>query len=264
MNPPRLALIIHTAAQPEYLARVLSAVAGQSRHPDEVLIADDGSGQQAGQIFERWQAAQPYRCEHLWQEAAGARRARILNAAIARASADYCVFLEGDTVPHPRYIEDHVALASAGHFVEAPRPAIGKIATRFFGREVFGRDRSRALLALQVRGVTQAFRWPSARRRVRGDCADLRGGNLAVWRADLERANGFDESLPQVGALDAELAWRLLNLGVKRLAVAGRAIGYQLWQSPVVAGGLAAGSVPISQRLRANATRCSDGLNRHR
>ncbi len=255
MNPPRLALIIHTAGQSEYLARVLSAVAGQSRHPDEVIVADDGSGELTGKIFDRWQAAQPYRCEHLWQERIGVRRARILNAAIAEVSADYCVLLEGDTVPHPRYIEDHLDLAQQGHFVEAPRAAIGKIATRFFGREAFGRDRSRALMALQVRGVLHAFRWPSPRRRVRGNCEGFRGGNLAVWRADLERANGFTEVLPQVGTVDAELAARLVSFGVKRLAVAGRAIGYQLWQSPV-----AAAPAPVDHdravRMRAeNATR---------
>lgn len=255
MNPPRLALIIHTASQPEYLARVLSAVAGQSRHPDEVFVADDGSGELTGKIFDRWQAAQPYRCEHLWQERAGARRARILNAALARADAEYCVFLDGDTVPHPRYVEDHLSLAEWGHFVEAPRAAIGKIATRFFGREAFGRDRSRALMALQVRGVLQAFRWPSPRRRIRGSCEGFRGGNLAIWRADLERANGFNEVLPHAGMADADLATRLLSLGVKRLAVAGRAIGYQLWQSPVAAAPAPVDRCPAVRILHENPAR---------
>jgi glycosyltransferase involved in cell wall biosynthesis len=263
MNPARVALIIHTYSQPEYLARVLSAVAGQSVHPDEVLIADDGSGELAGKIFERWQAAQPYRCEHLWQEHTGARRARILNAAIAKSAAEYCVFLDGDTVPHPRFIEDHQHLAQVGHFVEARRATIGKVATRFFGREAFGRDRSRALIALQVGGVTHAFRWPSPRQRIRSDFDDLSSGNLAAWRADLESVNGFNEALPGAVRVDAELAVRLMNRGVKRLAVSGQAVCYQLWQTPGSTGATPMSAASLDRVAREKEIRCAEGLSGH-
>jgi glycosyltransferase involved in cell wall biosynthesis len=264
MNPPRVALIISTYNQHEYLARVLSAVAGQSVHPDEVLVADDGSGETTGKVFDRWQAAQPYRCEHLWQEHSGVRRARILNAAIVQVAADYCVFLEGDTVPHPRFVEDHRSLALTGHFVDGRRATIGKVATRFFGREAFRRDRSRALIAFQVGGVSGAFRWPASRPRVREDLNGLNGGSLGVWRTDLESANGYDEALAGTDAVEAELAARLLNRGVKRLAVSGRAICYQLWQA--TSGGAASGraATAFDRAIREKRTRCEAGLDAHK
>jgi hypothetical protein len=264
MNPPRVALIISTYNQHEYLARVLSAVAGQSVHPDEVIVADDGSGEMTGKVFDRWQNAQPYRCEHLWQERSGARRARILNAAIASTTAEYCVFLAGDTVPHPRFVEDHRALASAGVFVDGRQSRIGKVATRFFGRESFRRDRSRALIAFQVGGVSGAFRWPASQARVRDDLHGLNGGSLGVWRADLESVNGFDEALAAAAAVEAELAARLLNRGLKRLAVARRAICYQLWQES--AGGLAHGrsEVPFDRAASEKRVRCDTGLDGHK
>ena len=39
----KVSLIINTFNQPDYLARVLAAVTGQSSSLDEVLLADDGS-----------------------------------------------------------------------------------------------------------------------------------------------------------------------------------------------------------------------------
>ena len=48
------ALIINTYEQPDYLARVLAAVALQSRAPDEVVLADDGSGEATRRLFAAW------------------------------------------------------------------------------------------------------------------------------------------------------------------------------------------------------------------
>ena len=56
-----LALIINTYNQPEYLGRVLAALARQTREPDEVLLADDGSGDETRAVFERWAGAQAFR-----------------------------------------------------------------------------------------------------------------------------------------------------------------------------------------------------------
>lgn len=106
-----LTLVVNTFNQPDYLSRVLNAVSKQSSPPDEVLLADDGSADKTKMAFEQWRAVQLFRGEHLWQEHEGFRRARILNRAIAAARADYLVFLDGDTVPHPDFVADHRAAA---------------------------------------------------------------------------------------------------------------------------------------------------------
>ena len=48
---PTIALIVNTYNQPDYLARVLAAVSNQAQLPDEVLLADDGSGPETGRGF---------------------------------------------------------------------------------------------------------------------------------------------------------------------------------------------------------------------
>src|ERR1700730_2775725 len=103
-HAPKIGLIINTWNQPEYLGRVLRAVSAQSARLDEVLLADDGSGEQTKEVFTKWGAAQSLSHTHVWQQHQGFRRARILNQAIARARSQYLVFLDGDTVPHPGFV----------------------------------------------------------------------------------------------------------------------------------------------------------------
>ena len=48
---PGVALVINTFNQPDYLARVLAAVARQTLLPAEVMLADDGSGPETARVF---------------------------------------------------------------------------------------------------------------------------------------------------------------------------------------------------------------------
>jgi len=260
---PKLGLVINTHNQAEYLARVLNAVARQISPPDEVLLADDGSGAETRAVFTAWTAKQPFRCEHLWQENEGFRRSRILNQAIARARSDYLVFLDGDTVPHPRFIADHRALALHGSFVQGHRALIKQQAANFFGLGSFPADRRRALLQWQISGLKNAFSWPRPLIRNRGDLHGIRGCNLAIWRDDLVHVNGYNEAFVGWGREDSELAVRLMNSGVQRLDVRGRALCYHLWHPPASRAGLPANDELLSQAIRLKSNRCEMGLQQH-
>ena len=261
--PPRLGLIINTYNQPEYLARVLNAVAHQTSPPEEVLVADDGSGPETARAFTDWAAKQSFRCEPLWQKHEGFRRAHILNKTIARARAAYLVFLDGDTVPHPQFIADHRQLASRGWFVQGHRALIGESAARSFGLGEFAADRRRALLRGQISGVKHAFRWPCPLRSARRDLRGIRGCNLGIWRQDLVRTNGYNETFVGWGREDSELALRLMNTGVQRLDVRGWALCFHLWHPPASRGNLGANDQLLEETRRAGATRCEHGLDQH-
>ncbi len=149
----RLALIINTYDQPDYLQRVLRAVSGQTSAPEQVLLADDGSGEDTRALFAPWAARQPFATAHVWQPHEGFRRARVLNQAIAQAQADYLVFLDGDTVPHPEFVADHRQHTRPGTFIQGHRALIERKAARWFGSGDFRRDRRRALFQFQLRGL---------------------------------------------------------------------------------------------------------------
>ncbi len=257
------ALIINTHNQPDYLSRVLQATSRQSQPPDEVLLADDGSTEETRRLFEAWAGTQKFKAHHVWQKAEGFRRSRILNLAIAAARADYLVFLDGDTVPHQDFIADHRAAAQPRFFVQGHRALIEKKAAAWFGRNSFACDRRRAVFQNQISGLKNAFRWPFAVRKIKHHLRGVRGCNLAIWRADLLRVNGYNEDFTGWGREDSELAARLLNAGVQRMDLRGRALCFHLWHPPASRAHLPANDGLLEKTLREKTARCEHGLSRH-
>jgi len=259
-----LSLVINTFNQPDYLGRVLNAVSRQSSLPEEVLLADDGSTGETKTVFERWRAGQSLRCEHIRQEHQGFRRTRILNLAIASSRGDYLVFLDGDTIPHPRFIADHRALAGESQFVQGHRALVGENAAAWFGKSNFSADRRRAVLQNQISGLKNSFRWPFTASKINHRLRGIRGCNLAIWRSDLVRVNGYNEAFTGWGREDSELAARLMNSGVHRLDVRGRALCFHLWHPPVSRAELAGNDELLAKTILEKHTRCEQGLDRHR
>ena len=262
-SPFALTLVINTFNQPDYLGRVLNAVARQSSLPKEVLLADDGSTDETKSVFEQWRASQSFRSEHIRQEHEGFRRSRILNLAIASSRGDYLVFLDGDTIPHPNFIADHRAAAQHGFFVQGHRALIEERAAAWFGQNDFFADRRRALWQNQISGLKNSFRWPFAVRKIKNRLRGIRGCNLGIWRDDLVRVNGYNEAFTGWGREDSELAARLTNSGARRLDVRGRALCFHLWHPPVSRAELASNDELLAKTILEKHTRCEQGLDRH-
>ena len=258
-----LSLIINTHEQPEYLARVLGAVSRQLSLPEEVLLADDGSGEAVRSAFAQWAAAQRLRTEHVRQPHEGFRRARILNQAIARARGEYVVFLDGDTVPHPQFIADHRRLARRGTFVQGHRALVKEQASAWFGLNRFAPDRRRALWRGQLGSLKHAFRWPFPLRQARTDLRGIRGCNLAIWREDLVQVNGYNEAFVGWGREDSELCVRLMNRGIRRLDARGWALCYHLWHPPASRAGLPANDELLETARASGARVCERGLSQY-
>ena len=265
MSPvPALALVVNTFNQPDYLLRLLNALNRQTQLPHEVVLADDGSDDPTRAAFEGWAVKQSFACARVWQEHTGFRRARILNLAIARASSAYLVFQDGDTIPHPEFVADHLRLARPGTFVQGHRALIEQAGASFFGLGEFAADRRRALLSRQLSGLKHAYRWPWPARRYRSDLRGIRGCNLAIWRDDLIKVNGYNEAFTGWGREDSELAVRLLNTGARRLDVRGWAICYHLWHPPASRAKLPVNDQLLQTALAQKAAWCNTGLSAHR
>ena len=259
----KIGLVINTSEQPDYLKRLLRGVDAQSASPAEVLLADDGSGEETRKLFRDWSAAKPYPTGHVWQKKEGFRRARILNQAIAQSQTDYLVFLDGDTIPHPRFIADHARLSVRKAFLQGHRALINEHAAVWFGLGGFSYDRRRALFSGQINGWSNAFRWPRPLISIRHDLRGIRGCNLAIWRDDLLRVNGYNEAFVGWGREDSELAVRLMNSEVNRRDARGWALCYHLWHRPASRGGLPSNDGLLEEAVRSHATRCQAGVDQY-
>lgn len=260
----KVGFIINTWQQPDYLGRVLRALSAQVSPPAEVLLADDGSEDETRTVFESWSHGKSFPTAHVWQKHEGFRRARILNQAIARATSEYLVFLDGDTVPHPRFVSDHRQLANKAVFVQGHRALLREQAASWFclGGDFRG-DRRRAMWQGQLEGLKHAYRWPRPLAKRRTDLRGVRGCNLGIWREHLLKVNGYNEAFVGWGREDSELAVRLMNIGLQRLDVRGWALCYHLWHPPASRAGLSENDDLLAEAQRRGATRCEFGLSQH-
>ena len=117
----KLSLIITTFDRPDALACVLRSVGRQSNLPDELALADDGSGTETRDVVAHFAAQFARPVLHCWQPHEGFRVCRARNLALSRVSGDYVVILDGDMVVHAQFIADHRRFARAGHWVQGTR-----------------------------------------------------------------------------------------------------------------------------------------------
>ena len=260
--PSTLSLIISTYDQPVPLAKVLRGVALQEHWPTEVFITDDGSGDETGNLIEVWQKQARAPVHHLWHPHEGFRKTKLLNRAVAAATGEYLVFLDGDCVPHPKFIADHQVLAERGFWVQGRRCYVQE---QFVAEFEPGKTCIWSwLLARRIRGIVKAVRLPTAvilrNKKQRG----IIGCNMAFWREDVVAVNGFDESYLGRGiGPDSDLGTRLYNLGRPRKFVYGQALVYHLNHQIEPRQDLPAKRARLAELLRTGQTRCELGLQQY-
>jgi glycosyltransferase involved in cell wall biosynthesis len=261
----RCCLVVTTHERPDALARVLDAVAAQSRTPDELIVADDGSGPATAEVVARHAASAAYRVRHEWQAHAGFRAGRIRNVAIARTRCEYVVLLDGDMVAHPHFLADHLALARPGHYSQGVRILLDGPATRRMFDSAAGLPGALSP-GLGIVRRAYALRWPALARpvrRVANGLVSIKACNQGFWRDDLLAVNGFDEAMTGWGSEDKELCARLENAGVRRQTLLFAAVAWHLDHPPAPRSRAAANRDHWRETVRLRLTRCASGIDGH-
>ena len=262
----KLSLIISTFDRPDALACVLRSVEQQSVLPDELIIADDGSGSATRELIVHFISRFARPVTHSWQPHQGYRLCRARNLALSRATGDYAVFVDGDMVMHPHFVADHHRRARPGCWVQGTRILLD--AARSADLIAHG---PRPLSAWSIDGAglrrLYAVRAPALSRaftRIASGFVAIKGCNLAAWNADLERVNAFNEDIIGWGPEDKELAARLQNSGVRRRTLIFGAIAYHLDHPAASRERRAANERILADTLRERRVRCEHGLSGHR
>ena len=257
----RLTVVINTYENAAALDAVLARLCRTSLPADELIVADDGSGPATRVVVERWAQQATLPVKHVWQEHGGFRRARILNSAIATATGDYLVFLDGDCLPSRLFADDHRALAEIGYFVQCRRCFINEAAVP----DAIAGRRSLLRLALtgQISGLFKSVRLPWPTIRHDQDLHGILGCNLGIWKKDLLEVNGYDESYEGWGKEDSDLAARLYHAGRQRKFIHGRAIVYHLNHPPASRAQLPEAQRRLEETISSGRVKAMQGLDRH-
>jgi glycosyltransferase involved in cell wall biosynthesis len=267
--PDLVSVIVTTYDREDALMAVLAALSRQSERRFEVVVADDGSGPATAAVVDGWRARLGVPLRHVWHPHRGFRAAEIRNRAIVACRGDYCVFLDGDCIVPPGFLATHRRLAERGWFVTGNRVLLSPRLTAAVLREDLrpeawslprwiserrhgGVNRLAGVLRLPLGPLRklEARRWRGAR-----SC------NLAVWRSDLERVDGFDASFSGWGREDSDLLIRLLHCGLRRKDGRFATGVIHLWHPDADRAQLAANDARLDAVLHSDRTRAQLGLS---
>jgi len=256
----RASLVIATYNWTEALALTLESAARQTVAPSEVLVADDGSRPDTGELIERLRAGYPVPLIHVRQEDRGFRLARIRNLAVARASGDYLIQIDGDLLLHRRFVADQTGAARRGHFVRCSRAFLSPAQTA----AVLAGGPAPAWWAGGLGKRWAALRLPLLSRLLLDRELDrLDGHYLSYWREDALRVNGYEERFEGWGREDDELAARLMNAGLRKRRLRFAAVNRHLYHQATPRPGLEGNERILLETLRDRRVRAEVGLDQH-
>jgi GT2 family glycosyltransferase len=270
-------LIVPTYNRPEALQLALKSLSLQSRLPDEVVIADDGSREPTREAIEAFRRSPEcrFQLKHVWQEDIGFRKPKILNESVRSSSGDYLVFLDGDCMAHPEFVRSHLAYSEPNAILGGKRIELGERITAEIlasGRPLTTLTPGLLLDSLRKgsRKVEEAIRItsPLLRTRLKKDKITddgIWGCNFSISRELFYGINGCDEDFIDGSVEDNDLGIRVLNLGGKVKSVRALAIVFHLWHRASWNSGNDKHSHNLKilqQRISLREPRCVNGIVR--
>jgi glycosyltransferase involved in cell wall biosynthesis len=264
-----ISVIVTTYNREDALEAVLRSLARQTDRDFEVVVADDGSTAATRQLVEIWKAALGRPLDHIWHEDKGFRAAEIRNRAILVSRGAYCIFLDGDCIVRPDFVATHRRLAQPGRFVTGNRILLSALLTAKILRDKLAPETwsFTEWLAERLRGgvnrVSALLRLPlgplrGLRRRA---WQGARSCNLAIWRSDLDRIDGFDADYTGWGKEDSDIIVRLLHAGVRRKDGVFATGALHLWHPEADRGKLADNERKLSDIVADGRIRSRCGLS---
>ena len=219
----RVSVIFSTYNQPSWLEKCLWGFACQTRLPDEVLVADDGSTRQTKDLLDQLAPTLPFPIKHIWQPDEGFQKCRILNKAAAQASGEYLIFTDGDCIARNDFVAQHLRLAKPGQFLSGGDFKLPLSTSQFITRAHVESQEAfrpkwltrhgvgpglRMLKLLRTRWAADVLNWLVPTR------PSFNGHNSSCFASDLRAVNGFDENM-QYGGEDLEFGLRLVHAGFR-------------------------------------------------
>jgi glycosyltransferase involved in cell wall biosynthesis len=224
----KISLIIATYNKPQYLAQVLKSIIKLKEFPDEIIVADDGSGKETAELIDQFRLQIEVPLIHVWQEDKGYRLARSRNNGLLKSNGDYLIFIDDDLILHPKFITDHRKYAKKGCFYCGTRVRLGSRKTS----EIIETPRNIiSYWESDLQSRLNTIRIPFLHKIITGPVYTykrLRGCHMAFWKDDLTKINGFDERYTSWGREDSDIAMRMMHSGVKRINLKWAALCYHL------------------------------------
>jgi glycosyltransferase involved in cell wall biosynthesis len=259
-------LIVATYNWPEALRVCLLSIKRQSVFPDEVIIADDGSKEATKAVIDEMRKDFPAPLIHVWQPDEGFQLAKIRNRAIVKAKGDYIIQIDGDLLLHRHFINDHILFREHGFFVTGSRVLMNEeLSTKIlhnpeFSVSVFSKGIKNFFNGIRAKAVGDVL---AKRYRSNKSIYYVKGCNMAFWRQDLIKVNGYNETFVGWGREDSEIAIRLHNIGVHKKFLKLQGIVYHIHHKEADRGNEQKNTDMMEQTIKNKITWCEKGLEQY-
>lgn len=257
----KITAIISTYNRPDALKVILESILQQKIIPDEVIIADDGSGDETAEVISDFRKNFPVELNHVWHEDKGFRLAAIRNKAVKESSGDCLLFSDGDLIFHPKFFYDLKKNMSTQTALIGSRAFLTKSASSeilknreinaiHFTSKKIEKNRQNAI---RVPGISKILPYKKF-------TASLRGGLLCAWKDDIEAVNGWNENFVGWGKEDTEFVARLSFLGIKLKKLKFAGITYHLWHPVLSRKNVAENDKILIDTISSGNKWCTNGL----
>ncbi len=230
---PQISVILSSYNRPTHLLHSLVSLAYQ-RGVDgqfEVVVTDDGSTDDTADVVSQFARSAEFPVLFTTHEHRGYRLARCRNEGTRASSAPYLLFSDADCLFPPEHLFHHLRVRRHGVAYSGEFLRLDEQSTQRLDREAI------AAGAYQT-WVSTRERWRVYRRQLKDRFYEaighplkpkLKGCNIAVWRSDLERVNGFDERFVGWGCEDDDFAQRLRRADVRVATILSTTRVYHMW-----------------------------------
>jgi len=223
MKPIDTSVIISTYNSPKWLQKVLWSFEQQTFKDFEVIIADDGSGEETKLLIEALKTQVSYPIQHIWHEDHGFQKTIILNKATIAAKGNYLVYTDGDCIARADFLQVHKDRREAGYFLSGGYFKLPMAISELISEEDIKTQRCFDIDWLKSNGLKSTFKNNKITAKgfkgtllntLTPTTATWNGHNSSGFKKDIIAANGYDERM-QYGGEDRELGERLFNAGLK-------------------------------------------------
>ncbi len=264
--PLTSSLIIATYNWPQALEMCLRSVEKQSIQPDEIIIADDGSGEETGKVIEDFRRSSSITIKHVRHEDDGFRKSMIINKAVAAGTSAYIIEIDGDILLHKHFIKDHLSAAKPGHFVGGSRVILNEFLTEKILSEkkipsalFLNKHTSNKFNLLRFPFLSSSLSKIFSPKKIH----NIRGCNLSFYKKDFIAVNGYDEAYTGWGREDTDLIIRFFKSGLQRIYFKFRGIEYHLHHTDFDRSSLERNDAFLKSVMQKKEFRCEKGIDQY-
>lgn len=250
-------LIISVYKDVSALEAVLRSVALQKEKDFEVIISQDCDDTCFDQLIENFRGTFPIK--HLQQADQGFLKTKMLNKAIRVSESERLIFIDGDCVLHPRFVQQYVRAIQEGRMCIGRRVNLDALTSRKIRNNEKTVPGYIEMIRNKSTSVEESFPlWSLLQRKI----VPLLGSNMGWYKADLVKINGFDETYVTPGfGEDSDVEFRARKAGIVPFSVRYKAIQYHLFHERPNRENLVKMSKDLFQeRIKRADYRCQFGL----